>query len=150
MCSKLMCIRWTLRYLSLFFSCYIILYVAITTYLYVVKLFPFVNFKLNVVPLKSYNFKLLKKKPKIKPKKKMFIFKLVWWETFETLLIFFLLDVNFENLMIRLRVFIISFILAKFQKHKKLIIMLLIECLNFKFMWSKIIIDQIINNIRFE
>ena len=52
--------------------------------------------------------------------------------------------------MIRLRVFIISFILAKFQKHKKLIIMLLIECLNFKFMWSKIIIDQIINNIRFE
>ena len=80
----------------------------------------------------------------------MFIFKLIWWETFETLLIFFLLDVNFENLMVRLRVFIISFILAKFQKHKKLIIMLLIECLNFKFMWSKIIIDQIINNIRFE
>ena len=80
----------------------------------------------------------------------MFIFKLIWWETFETFLIFFLLDVNFENLMVRLRVFIISFTLTKFQKYKKLIIMLLIECLNFKFLWSKIITNQIINNIRFE
>ena len=44
----------------------------------------------------------------------------------------FLLDVNFENLTIRLHVFIISSMLTKFQENKKLIAMSSIK-LMFKF-----------------
>ena len=50
----------------------------------------------------------------------------------------FWLDVNFENLTIRLYVLIISFTLAKFQENHKLIAMLPKTCLNFKFLWLKI------------
>ena len=51
-------------------------------------------------------------------------------------------------------VFIISYVLVKFQDDKKLIIMLSIKCLNFKFFECKFmqknnLIDQIINNILF-
>ena len=66
--------------------------------------------------------------------------------------IFFLFDVNFQNLIIELHVFIIFSILAKFQKYQRSIAILLNKCLNFKFLWSKIMnknkfIDQIVNNI---
>ena len=52
--------------------------------------------------------------------------------------IFKLLDVNFENLTVRLHILIISSILAKFQESKKLIVMSLIKYLNLKFLESKI------------
>ena len=49
----------------------------------------------------------------------------------------FLLDVNFENLTIGLNVFIISSMLTKFQEDQRLIVMSLIKCLIFKFLFSK-------------
>ena len=50
----------------------------------------------------------------------------------------FLLDVNVDNLTVRLHVFIISSMLAKFQKYQKLIIISSNKYLNFKFLWYKI------------
>ena len=50
----------------------------------------------------------------------------------------FLLGVNFENLIVGLYVLIISSMLAKFQENQILIAMSSIKCLNFKFLWSKI------------
>ena len=49
----------------------------------------------------------------------------------------FLVNVNFEILIVELYVFIISFIFAKFQENRKLIVMSIIKCLNFKFLWYK-------------
>ena len=49
-----------------------------------------------------------------------------------------LLDVNFDNLTIRLHVFIIFSMLAKFQKFQKSIITSSNKYLNFKFLWYKI------------
>ena len=46
----------------------------------------------------------------------------------------FLLDVNFENLIVGMYVLIISSMLAKYQKDQRSITMSSIECLNFKFM----------------
>ena len=46
----------------------------------------------------------------------------------------FLLDVNFENIIVGLHVLIISFMLAKFQRDQKSISMLSIKYLNFKFL----------------
>ena len=48
--------------------------------------------------------------------------------------IFFLFDVNFQNLIIGLHVFIIFSILAKFQKYQRSIAILLNKYLNFKFL----------------
>ena len=45
-----------------------------------------------------------------------------------------LLDVNFENLNVELRVLIISSMFAKFQEDQRLIVMLSIKCLNLKFL----------------
>ena len=52
----------------------------------------------------------------------------------------FLVDVNFEILIIELYVFIIFFIFAKFQENRKLTTMSLIKFLNFKFLWYKIML----------
>ena len=52
----------------------------------------------------------------------------------------FLMDVNFEILIIELYVFIIFFIFAKFQENRKLTTMSLIKYLNFKFLWYKIML----------
>ena len=45
---------------------------------------------------------------------------------------------TFDNLIVELEIFIILSILAKFKKDQRLIDMLSIKCLNFKFLWSKI------------
>ena len=45
---------------------------------------------------------------------------------------------NFENLTIRLYNLTIFSILAKFQEDQKLITMLIFKCLNFKFLFYKI------------
>ena len=58
-------------------------------------------------------------------------------ETFKLYNIY-LLDVNFENLTIRLHVLIISSMLTKFQKDQRSIVMPSIKYLNFKFLWVKI------------
>ena len=42
---------------------------------------------------------------------------------------------NFKNLTVGLHVLIIFFVLTKFQEDKKLIAMLSITYLNFKFLW---------------
>ena len=47
----------------------------------------------------------------------------------------FFLVVNFENLTIRLHVFMVFFILAKFQGNKKSVVISSIAYLNFKFLW---------------
>ena len=49
------------------------------------------------------------------------------------------LVVNFENLIVRLHIPITSFMLVKFREDQNSIVMLSIKCLNFKFMWSKIV-----------
>ena len=54
------------------------------------------------------------------------------------LFLYLLLYVKFENLTIGLQFPIISFILAKFQEYQSSIAMLSIKCLNFKFLWYKI------------
>ena len=54
-------------------------------------------------------------------------------ETFKLYNIY-LLDVNFENLTIRLHVLIISSMLTKFQKDQRSIVMPSIKYLNFKFL----------------
>ena len=46
----------------------------------------------------------------------------------------FILNVNFENLTVKLHVFITSLILAKFQENQRSIIMLSNKCYNFKFL----------------
>ena len=48
------------------------------------------------------------------------------------------LIVNFENLTVRSHILIILFMFAKFRENQKSIVMLSIKCLNFKFMWFKI------------
>ena len=68
---------------------------------------------------------------------------------------FFLLDVNFENLIVELYVLIISSMIAKFQENQRSIVILSIKYLNFKFFSLKLciknkFIDIIVNNIRFE
>ena len=47
----------------------------------------------------------------------------------------FFLVVNFENLTIRLHVFMVFFIFAKFQGNKKSVVISSIAYLNFKFLW---------------
>ena len=66
----------------------------------------------------------------------MFLFfKLVWMsENSSNFFYIFLLNVNYKNLTVGLYVFIISFILAKFQENQKSIVMSSIKCLNFKFL----------------
>ena len=49
-------------------------------------------------------------------------------------LIFFLLDVNFHKSIIDLYFFLISFVLAKFQKDQRSIAMSSTKCLNFEFL----------------
>ena len=68
---------------------------------------------------------------------------------------FFLLDVNFENLIVELYVLIISSMIANFQEDQRSIVILSIKYLNFKFFSLKLciknkFIDIIVNNIRFE
>ena len=68
---------------------------------------------------------------------------------------YFLLDVNFENLIVELYVLIISSMIANFQEDQRLIVILSIKYLNFKFFSLKLciknkFIDIIVNNIRFE
>ena len=46
----------------------------------------------------------------------------------------FILSVNFENLIIRLHILIISLILTKFQENQKSIVMSSNKCYNFKFL----------------
>ena len=70
-------------------------------------------------------------------------------------LIIFLLDVNFEILIVELYVLIISSMIANFQEDQRLIVILSIKYLNFKFFSLKLciknkFIDIIVNNIRFE
>ena len=50
----------------------------------------------------------------------------------------FLFNVNFENIIIGLHVFIIFSILTNFQEYQRSISILSNKCLNFKFPWSKI------------
>ena len=50
-----------------------------------------------------------------------------------------MLEVNFENLIVGRNVFIIFFMLTKFQKYKKLITMASIKYFNFNFFYYKII-----------
>ena len=47
----------------------------------------------------------------------------------------YIYNMNFKNLTVGLHVLIIFFVLTKFQEDKKLIAMLSITCLNFKFLW---------------
>ena len=47
----------------------------------------------------------------------------------------FFLVVNFENLTIRWHVFMVFFMLAKFQENKKSVVISSIAYLNFKFLW---------------
>ena len=66
----------------------------------------------------------------------------------------FLLDVNFENLTVKLHLLIISSMLVKFQEDKKLITILSTKYLNSSFWGLKLcikskIINQIVNNIQF-
>ena len=68
---------------------------------------------------------------------------------------FFLLDVNFENLIVELYVLIISSMIANFQENQRSIVILSIKYLNFKFFSLKLciknkFIDIIVNNIRLE
>ena len=65
---------------------------------------------------------------------------------------FFLLDVNFENLIVELYVLIISSMIANFQEDQRSIVILSIKYLNFKFFSLKLciknkFIDIIVNNI---
>ena len=67
----------------------------------------------------------------------------------------FILSVNFENLTVRLHVLITSLLLTKFQENQRSIAMSSNKCYNFKFCNLKLyiknkLIDQIVNNIRFE
>ena len=69
---------------------------------------------------------------------KMFIFKLIWRETPLNSSYIFLLDMNFENVIVGLHVLIISSMLSKFWENKKSITMSSIKYLNFQFFGSKI------------
>ena len=65
------------------------------------------------------------------------------------------MSVNFENLTVRLHVLITFKILTKFQENQRSIAMSSSKCYNFKFFNLKLyiknkLIDQIVNNIRFE
>ena len=67
----------------------------------------------------------------------------------------FILSVNFKNLTVRLHDLITSLILTKFQGNQRLIATSLNKCYNFKLLYLKLyiknkLIDQIVNNIRFE
>ena len=67
----------------------------------------------------------------------------------------FILNVNFENLTVRLHVLITSLILTKFQENQKSIAISSNKCYNFKLLYLKLyikkkLINQIVNNIRFE
>ena len=78
-----------------------------------------------------------------------------WGKKILKLLLFFLLDVNFENLIVELYVLIISSMIANFQEDQRSIVILSIKYLNFKFFSLKLciknkFIDIIVNNIRFE
>ena len=70
--------------------------------------------------------------------RKRFSPNLVGREILQTLLIFFLLNVNFENLTIGFHILMISFVLEQFQEDKRSIAISSIKCLNFKFFLSKI------------
>ena len=99
-----------------------------------------------------------------------FLSKLFWGEILQTPIISFywmwilvmvtrmagkwIVPDNIEKLTIKLYVFIISTILAKFQEDQRSIAMSSIKYLNFKFLWSNLclknkFIDQIVNNIWF-
>ena len=87
-------------------------------------------------------------KKEIYEKFKEFFSKLVWKETLflnnENYLkmyfvmnkdqYIFILSVNFENLTVRLYVFITSIILIKFQENQRSIVMSSNKCYNFKFL----------------
>ena len=67
----------------------------------------------------------------------------------------FLLDVNFQNFTFELHVLITSLILTKFQENQKSIAISSNKCYNFKLLYLKLyiknkLINQIVNNIRFE
>ena len=51
----------------------------------------------------------------------------------------FVLNVNFENLTIRLYVFIISLMLTKFQENQRSIVMSSNKCYNINFLYSKVV-----------
>ena len=55
---------------------------------------------------------------------------------------FIFIGCEFENSIIRLHFFLIFLIFAKFQKDQKLIVMLSIKCLNFKFCDLKLCIKK--------
>ena len=55
-------------------------------------------------------------------------------KSLKLLLLFFLLDVNFDKSTIKLNFLILFSILAKFQEDQRSIATLSIECLNFKFL----------------
>ena len=52
---------------------------------------------------------------------------------------FFVLNVNFENLTVRLYVLITSLILTKFQENQRLIVMSSNKCYNINFLYSKVV-----------
>ena len=54
--------------------------------------------------------------------------------TLQLYLIFFLLNVNFDKFTIGLHFLLMSYMFAKFSEDKKSIAMLLINCLNCKFL----------------
>ena len=67
----------------------------------------------------------------------------------------FILNVNFENLTIRLHGLITSLMLTKFQENQRSITTSSNKYYNFKLLYLKLyiknkLIDQIINNIQFE
>ena len=51
----------------------------------------------------------------------------------------FVLNVNFENLTVRLYVLITSLILTKFQENQRLIVMSSNKCYNINFLYSKVV-----------
>ena len=51
----------------------------------------------------------------------------------------FVLNVNFENLTVRLYVFITSLMLTKFQENQKSIVMSSNKCYNINFLYSKVV-----------
>ena len=51
----------------------------------------------------------------------------------------FVLNVNFENLTVRLYVFITSLMLTKFQENQRSIVMSSNKCYNINFLYSKVV-----------
>ena len=55
----------------------------------------------------------------------------------------FVLNVNFENLTVRLYVFITSLMLTKFQENQRSIVMSSNKCYNINFLYSKVVYKKI-------